>query len=83
MQGYTDEHLLDWLQSQTKGYGEGWILRQSNTGRDMRLHETPGTPEELSEGRVCTDVRKAIIIAIEKQKGDKESFERMSGRNKI
>lgn len=75
---YTDTELLDWLQSQTRGYGKGWICRLSSTGRGMRLHETSGTPEELSRGSVRTDVRQAIITVIERQKRDKESLERMS-----
>lgn len=36
----TDSERLDWLQRQTRGYGRGWIVRESTTGRGMRLHET-------------------------------------------
>ncbi len=35
-----DAERLDYLQSITQGYGKGWILRDSSTGRGMRLHET-------------------------------------------
>ncbi len=36
----TDIQRIDALQKLTKGYGTGWILRISSTGRGMRLHET-------------------------------------------
>ena len=35
-----DVARLDKLQDMTKGYGKGWILRNSTRGRGMRLHET-------------------------------------------
>ena len=35
-----DKARLDKLQRLTKEYGRGWILRESSTGRGMRLHET-------------------------------------------
>jgi len=35
-----DKGRLDFLQEQTKGYGQGWLLRESVLGRGMRLHET-------------------------------------------
>ena len=38
--GICDADRLDFLQLGTKGYGKGWILRPSLTGRGMRLHET-------------------------------------------
>ena len=47
---------LDWLQSQTKGYGKGWICRDSTSGRGMRLHET-------SQDGASPDVRSAIDAA--------------------
>lgn len=53
----TDTQLLDWLQKQTKGYGIGWIVRNSCCGRGMRLHETS------QEGAMLT-IRKAIIKAM-------------------
>ena len=37
---WTDTERLDALQNLTKGYGHGWILRVSTSGRGMRLHET-------------------------------------------
>ncbi len=48
-----DTKRLDKLQSLTKGYGNGWILRESFNGRGMRLHETTLNGAE-------NDVRKAI-----------------------
>jgi len=38
----TDTELLDALQNTTRGYGNGWVLRESSNGRGMRLHETEG-----------------------------------------
>ncbi len=43
----TDKERLDFLQELTEGYGRGWVLRRSTTGRGWRLHETSaitGTP---------------------------------------
>lgn len=47
----SDTEMLDWLQKQTKGYGLGWIVRNSVTGRGMRLHETslPGVKPSIRE----------------------------------
>jgi hypothetical protein len=56
---YTDTELLDALQSTTKGYGDGWVLRESSNGRGMRLHEA-GSEMPLSEGEAVEDVRQAI-----------------------
>lgn len=36
----SDAARLNFLQSLTKGYGRGWLLGESTTGRGMRLHET-------------------------------------------
>ena len=36
----TDKERLDFLQELTEGYGGGWVLRRSLTGRGYRLHET-------------------------------------------
>lgn len=49
----SDKQLLDALQLMTKGYGKGWILRDSTSGRGIRLHET-----SQEEGE--PDVREAI-----------------------
>ena len=51
-----DAERLDFVQSQTKGYGRGWIFRNSVTGRGMRLHET-------SQPEAKTTVREAIDAA--------------------
>lgn len=49
-----DTGLLDKLTESAKGYGKGWILRESVRGRGMRLHETSQegasrTPREAIE----------------------------------
>ena len=49
----TDKERLDYLQKNMTGYGFGWILRISSTGRGLRLHET--TQEDA-----VPDIRKAI-----------------------
>lgn len=48
-----DTKRLDKLQALTVGYGLGWILRKSTTGRGMRLHET-------SDLKASETVREAI-----------------------
>lgn len=65
---YTDKELLDWMQSQTKGYGNGWIFRNSKTGRGMRLHETYDSGKEVNR-----DVRKAISAHIEATKAARKN----------
>jgi len=49
----SDTELLDALQELTKGYGMGWLLRNSSYGLGMRLHET------TADGAL-PDVREAI-----------------------
>jgi hypothetical protein len=56
-----DTKRLDWLQDQSWGYGKGWIVRPSTTGRGMRLHET--NQEGASE-----TVRRAIDKAMAGEK---------------
>jgi hypothetical protein len=58
---YTDTELLNFLQSVTTGYGGGWILRISNSGRGWRLHET------TLDG-ATKNVRYAIAKEIDKRK---------------
>ncbi len=53
----SDTAMLDWLQLQTRGYGLGWICRDSFTGRGMRLHET-----NLPDAKGT--VREAILAAM-------------------
>lgn len=48
-----DRQRLNYLDSTTKGYGKGWVLRDSATGHGMRLHET-------SEQTAHPTVRQAI-----------------------
>lgn len=48
-----DAERLDKLQSLTRGYGRGWLLRDSTSGRGMRLHET-------SQDGTSPTVREAI-----------------------
>lgn len=52
-----DAWRLDALQSTTKGYGAGWILRESTSDRGMRLHETTQEGAQPS-------VREAIDAAL-------------------
>lgn len=40
MKQHTDKERIDWLESQRKGYGNGWVVRESDSGRGMRIHET-------------------------------------------
>ena len=54
-----DAERLDFVQAQTKGYGKGWILRESVRERGMRLHET-------SRDGAATTVREAVDAAREK-----------------
>lgn len=49
----TDKQRIDALQGLTKGYGKGWILRDSLVERGMRLYET-------SQEGADPDIRKAI-----------------------
>lgn len=46
-----DTERLNYLQSLEEGYGAGWILRSSEIGRGMRLHETsaPGASPTVRE----------------------------------
>jgi len=53
----SDTEMLNWLQEQTKGYGCGWIVRDSSTGRGMRLHETSQVDAKPS-------IREAIVDAM-------------------
>jgi len=53
MKQFTDTERLNKLQELTTGYGSGWILRYSSTGRGLRLHETSQEDAEK-------DIRKAI-----------------------
>lgn len=47
----TDKERLDALQGLSTGYGYGWLLRLSTTGRGMRLHETsmPGSTPNVRD----------------------------------
>lgn len=67
VEGPTDTELLDWLDANTKGYGGGWVCRNSITGRGMRLHEmeTKGAQEFIGEDPQPT-VRQAIAAAMKR-----------------
>lgn len=60
-----DTSRLDYLQSLTKGYGRGWLLRESTTGRGMRLHETSSEMAAIS-------VRAAIDACMARERGHKQ-----------
>ena len=53
----TDTERLDYLQSLTKKCGYGWILRDSVTGRGMRLHETSAC-QSWKDVRIAIDQHK-------------------------
>lgn len=36
----SDKEILDWLEKNMKGYGKGWVCRNSCCGRGLRVHET-------------------------------------------
>jgi hypothetical protein len=55
-----DAERLDYIEAQAKGYGKGWIFRESVQGRGMRLHETG------QEGASKT-VREAIDKAMDEK----------------
>jgi len=61
-----DTQRLDFLQSMTKGYGIGWVLRDSTSGRGMRLHETSGDGyhDPRTRDSIKATVRDAIDAAI-------------------
>lgn len=52
-----DAERLDFVERSSKGYGLGWIFRESRTGRGMRLHET-------SEEGASASAREAIDRAM-------------------
>jgi hypothetical protein len=54
----SDTEMLDWLQKNAKGYGLGWICRNSHIGRGLRLHET-------SQSDAQPTVREAIRAFME------------------
>ena len=59
----TDSERLDWLQGQTRGYGDGWVFRVSDWRRGCRLHET------TREG-AYKDVRQAIDAAMDAEEDE-------------
>ncbi len=61
----TDKKRLDFLQELTEGYGRGWVLRHSITGRGWRLHESSAIAGTSS-------VRDAIDRQIEFYKQENE-----------
>jgi len=36
----TDKERFDFLEKHKNGYGNGWVCRESTTGRGLRIHET-------------------------------------------
>jgi hypothetical protein len=55
-----DQRRINYIQESTKGYGNGWIFRQSITDRGMRLHET-------EQAYAFRDVRDAIDAHMKEQ----------------
>lgn len=59
----SDTEILDWLENQKTGYGNGVIVRQSSSGRGLRIQETSGNlfPDSL----VKPTIREAVEAAAE------------------
>jgi len=57
VKSFSDKELLDWLDANARGYGNGWICRDSTTERGLRVHETVGDDAKPT-------VREAIADAI-------------------
>lgn len=55
----SDTEMLNWLQENMKGYGKGWICRNSSHGRGLRVHETEMFGAKLT-------IREAIADAMKK-----------------
>jgi len=60
IKGPTDTEMLNWLDNNARQYGNGWICRDSTTGRGLRLHET-------TDARAKSTVRAAIIEAMKNE----------------
>lgn len=58
----TDTELLNFLESTKRGYGCGWVLRDSNHGQGMRLHETTYQGHDAQP-----TAREAIAVFIAKE----------------
>lgn len=61
----TDKEMLDWLDSQTTGYGIGLVFRMSTRGRGWRLHETSSVRSNAPYP--MPTVREAIASAMDKE----------------
>jgi len=59
----TDTEILDWLESNAKRCGDGWICRNPVTGRGFILNETTNSGERQSVGYkiIHKTVREAIV----------------------
>lgn len=53
----SDTEILNWLDENARGYGKGWICRDSSTGCGSLLHETNTKEVEQT-------VREAIFVAM-------------------
>lgn len=62
-----DAERLDFVQSQAKGYGRGWIFRQS-LNRGMRLHET-SLDGAYPTAREAIDAYAAALAQAERKDG--------------
>ncbi len=54
IRGYADTQRLDCMEALSWGYGRGWVLRDSETGRGLRLHES-SRPEAKPTVRQAID----------------------------
>lgn len=50
-----DKRRMDFIESTKKGYGSGWVFRESSNGRGMRLHET-SAPDTAPTARGAIDL---------------------------
>jgi len=62
-----DTELIDWLEKQVIGYGEGVVFRQSIRGYGMRLHEIGKEWVIVTANEPQPTVRGAIAHAMEQE----------------
>ena len=65
----TDTEMLDWLDAQRTGYGEGVVFRMSGLGRGWRLHEIDDPERMISRNTPKPTAREAIADAMENERG--------------
>lgn len=71
-QQFTDTEILDWLEKQKTGYGDGIVFRMSSIGRGFRLHEIGKHKDIITENEPQPTVRKAIELAMNAERKDND-----------